>query len=1330
MRFTSSLKLKLIYVFRINDAAHRGCLKIGEATCEDENVFGLSPNSKALNEAARKRINQYTQTAGIAYDLLYTELTIYNRGGLRSFNDKEVHNVLERSGIKKKVFDTVNKANEWFITDLETVKRAIAAVKEGRNSLSSTEITREYSPIVFRPEQQEAISKTKKQFKKGNQMLWNAKMRFGKTLSALQVVKDMEFQRTLILTHRPVVNTGWFEDFGKIFYDRKDFAYGSKNNGESYDSLERQVESHGLHYVYFASMQDLRGSELVGGNFDKNNEVFATDWDLIIVDEAHEGTQTELGKAVMGELVKEQTKVLRLSGTPFNLLDDFKEDEIYTWDYVMEQRAKVSWDELHFGDPNPYASLPTLNIYTYDLGRLLHEFVDEDVAFNFREFFRVNEAGGFCHEKDVRAFLNLLTKEDKASLYPYANEEYRNIFRHTLWMVPGVKEARALSAMLQTHPVFQHFKVVNVAGDGDQDEESRDALEAVEQAIGKDPDATRTITLSCGRLTTGVSVKAWTAVFMLSGSYNTAASSYMQTIFRVQTPATINGRMKEQCYVFDFAPDRTLKVIAETAKISSKAGKTSQSDRKAMGEFINFCPIISIEGSQMNRFDVPRMLEQLKRVYVERVVRNGFEDNSLYNDELMKLDDLELQEFDALKKIIGQTKAMPKTNQVDINSQGLNNEEYEEKEKLEKKPKKELTEEERKRLEELKKKTKNREAAISILRGISIRMPLLIYGAELSDENQEITIDNFASLIDTQSWEEFMPKGVSKQKFNSFKKYYDPEIFCAAGKRIRAMARAADKLSIEERIERITDIFSTFRNPDKETVLTPWRVVNMHLGDCLGGYNFYDTEYQNVISEPRFIDKGEVTAEVFSPESRILEINSKSGLYPLYMAYGIYRARAKASLFAVETVEEQQAVWDKVIAENIFVICKTPMAKSITKRTLAGFRKAKVNTRYFEDLINQIKNKPENFIAKVAKGRSYWKAIDNDNMKFNAIVGNPPYQEVVDQKESTNGQKVSISIFQYFQSISEKIGKYTALIYPGSRWIHRSGKGLEKFGLTQMNDPHLALLEFFPCSKDIFKDVAIADGLSIVLKNMEKKECGFTYKYSVDGKTITIQANNPGNDMFSLNPQDNEIIKKLDKAIKSFGCLHDSILPRNLFSIESDFVEKNPSLVKEYSDGDYYVPQTEIKLFTNDKAGKSGRARWYIANKNVITSGSEYLNKWKVIVSSANAGGQKRSNQIAIVDNHSAFGRSRVALKTFETEKEAQNFFRYATSEIIRFAFLLTDESLTSLAKKVPDLLDYSDRNGVIDYSDDINTQLYKLFDIDDKNQLHIHNVLALKGND
>ncbi len=1067
MKFTSSLKLKLIYVFRINDAAHKGCLKVGEATCDNDNVFGLAPNSKALNESAKKRINQYTQTAGIAYDLLYTELTIYNsKYGLCSFNDKEVHSVLERSGIKKKIFDTENKANEWFITDLETVKRAIIAVKEGRESLSSAEVSHDKSPIVFRPEQREAIEKTKKQFKKGNQMLWNAKMRFGKTLSALQEVKDMDFSRTLILTHRPVVDSGWFEDFGKIFYDRRDFAYGSKNNGDSHTSLETRAKQGQCKYVYFASMQDLRGSELVGGNFDKNNEVFATAWDCIIVDEAHEGTQTDLGKAVMQELTKDKTKILRLSGTPFNLLDDFKEDEIYTWDYVMEQRAKASWDELHFGDPNPYASLPTMNIYTYDLGRLLNEFVDEDVAFNFREFFRVNDNGTFVHDKDVSAFLNLITKEDRESCYPFANEEYRNIFRHTLWMLPGVKEARAMSAMLQTHSVFQHFKVVNVAGNGDEDEESKDALVAVEEAIGKDPDATRTITLSCGRLTTGVSVKAWTAVFMLSGSYNTAASSYMQTIFRVQTPAAINGKVKEQCYVFDFAPDRTLKVIAETAKISSKTGKTSGNDRKIMGEFLNFCPIISIEGSKMNQFDVPRMLEQLKKVYVERVVRNGFEDRSLYNDELMKLNDLELQEFDDLKKIIGQTKAMPKTNQVDINNQGLTDEQYEELESLEKKSKKKgkdkqpLTEEEKQRLEELKKKKNNREAAISILRGISIRMPLLIYGAELKDESQEITIDNFASLIDPQSWEEFMPKGVTKQKFN---KYYDPEIFCAAGKRIRAMARAADKLSVEERIERITDIFSTFRNPDKETVLTPWRVVNMHLGDCLGGYNFFEQGYETTLSEPRFIDKGEVTANVFAEDSRILEINSKSGLYPLYMAYSIYRTRVKNSLFSVSSIEDEQQIWDKVVAENIFVICKTPMAKSITKRTLIGFRKAKVNTRYFEDLINQIKNKPEHFIKQVDKFVSERTGIKN--MKFNAIVGNPPYQ-VMDG----GAQASSVPVYQYFVSIAKKVQpNFISMIMP-ARW-YAGGRGLDDFRADMLSDKTIRSLHDYPKASDLFSNV-------------------------------------------------------------------------------------------------------------------------------------------------------------------------------------------------------------------------------------------------------------------
>lgn len=1311
MKFTSLLKLKLIYVFRINDKAHEGCLKVGEATCDSDDVFGLAPNSKALNESAKKRINQYTQTAGIAYDLLYTELTIYNhkKKGLCSFNDKEVHNVLERSGIKKKVFDTVNKANEWFITDLDTVKRAITAVKEGRESLTTAEISHNRTPIVFRPEQRKAIDDTKKQYKKGNQMLWNAKMRFGKTLSALQVVKEVDFKRTLILTHRPVVDSGWFEDFGKIFYDRPEFAYGSKNNGDSHASLESRASQGKCQYVYFASMQDLRGSELVGGNFDKNDEVFATKWDFIIVDEAHEGTQTELGKAVMTELVKENTKVLRLSGTPFNLLDEFAEGEIYTWDYVMEQQAKAKWDELHFGDPNPYASLPTMNIYTYDLGRLLNDFADEDIAFNFREFFRANDEGKFVHEKDVWAFLNLLTKEDKESCYPFANAEYRNIFRHSLWIVPGVASARALSAMLQSHPVFQHFKIVNVAGDGDLEEESKDALAAVEEAIGSDPDATRTITLSCGRLTTGVSVKAWTAVFMLSGSYNTGAASYMQTIFRVQTPATINGRVKEQCYVFDFAPDRTLKVIAETAKISAKAGKTSSDDRKTMGDFLNFCPIISVEGSKMNPFDVPRMLEQLKKVYVERVVRNGFEDKSLYNDELMKLNDLELQAFDDLKKIIGQTKAMPKTNQVDINNQGLTDEQYEELESLEKKNKKKgkdkqpLTEEEKRRLEELKKKRENREAAISILRGISIRMPLLIYGAEVSNEDEEITIDNFSSLVDDQSWEEFMPKGVTKEKFESIKKYYDPDIFSAAGKRIRAMARAADKLSVEERIERITDIFSTFRNPDKETVLTPWRVVNMHLGDCLGGYNFFEQGYETSLTEPRFIDRGKVTEEVFAEDSRILEINSKSGLYPLYMAYSIYRTRVAGLLTSPSSIEEEQRIWDKVVAENIFVICKTPMAKSITKRTLIGFRKAKVNTRYFEDLINQIKNKPEHFIKQVEKFVS--ERIGIKDMKFNAVVGNPPYQ-LVGGSGGTNDSP----IYQYFCQVAKKITpQYISLIIP-SRWFAAGRDNLlGDFRKQMLNDGNVRKLVTFDDSKVLFSNVEIKGGCCYYIEDLNYKgDCEYTLVESESVQTERISFN--AFDVLIRHPRLAKIVKKIMDIIKDAPCVDSIISSDTPFGIPTKPTNNaktqftlTPQKIDDNSVALYYVEDLK-------------RCIAYV-DRHSIKKNYQDIDKPKAFIPEAGGSG----NDTKVLGNPEYAPANSVCSQSylyaaFSSDEEAINFTKYIRTRFLRVlvsAKKITQHATNRVYSYVP-LQDFTNRSD-IDWNKsihEIDQQLYAKYNL------------------
>ena len=1177
MEYFSNLKAKLIYVFRIPDEAHSDCLKIGEATFDDGNIT-LPPNSSALNKAATARIDQYTKTAGIAYELLHTEIAISVRDGhLAGINDKEVHDVLLRSGIKRKVFDKVNGANEWFCCDLETAKRAITAAKEGRKALNPNEISVNLTPPCLYPNQRDAVEFTKDRFKRIKEVLWNAKMRFGKTITALTLIKEMpELKRVLIFSHRPVVNQSWYKDFQCVFCDNNQYLYGSKTLGESFSSLESQFYKQNKKYFYFASIQDLRGSEVVGGNFDKNNEIFSTDWDLIIIDEAHEGTQTDLGKAVKKELKRSKTKFLHLSGTPFNIQDEFADEDTYTWDYVMEQRAKAQWDLTHPGDHNPYAGLPRMNIYTYDLGRLMNEFADEDIAFNFREFFRTTEDGEFVHKQHVEDFLNLLTKTREGDdVYPFANKRYRDIFRHTLWMVPGVKAAKALAAMLRNHPVFRLFKIVNVAGDGDEEEPNEEALRKVNNAIGPDPDMTCTITLSCGRLTTGVSVKPWTGVLMLSGSHNTAASAYMQTIFRVQTPATINGRVKEDCYVFDFAPDRTLKVLAETAKISTKAGKQTTSDRQQLGEFLNFCPIIAVDGSKMKRFNTEQMLQQLKRVYVERVVQHGFEDGYLYNNyELMRLSDVDIREFDELKGIIGKTKAMGKTNDIIVNNQGLTDEEYAEQEQLEKKNKRQRTPEEQARLEELKKKRKVKEDAISILRGISIRMPLLIYGADITDEDKELTIDNFTSLVDSRSWEEFMPKGVTMQRFNAFKKYYDPDVFTAAAKRIRQMARAADRLPIEERIERIADIFATFRNPDKETVLTPWPVVNMHLSDTLGGYTFYDKQFKTTIEEPRFVDRGAVTADVFSPDTHLLEINSKSGLYPLYLAYNVYRSLLRNELTSPENLAEHQALWDKAVADNIFVICKTLMAKSITRRTLLGFRNGKTNMWAPDDLINKIKNQPELFVKKVHD-------LVGKNVKINAIVGNPPYQEVNEGKG--NGAN---PLYHLFIDLGRQLSPRGTMIHP-ARFLFKAGKTPKDWDEKILSDPHYKVVDYWVKSIDVFNNVDVKGGIATTMwdENIKCGPIGF----------------------FSPYPEIKSILKKVQS--NSQESLADIVYPRDLYKLTEQFYKENPWAEGRQSQGHRFdIGSSIFEVFPEVFLDENPRNAGYIGIYGL--EGRERVTKW------------------------------------------------------------------------------------------------------------------------
>ena len=1251
--FESSLKPRLIYVFAIADNQHEGSLKIGETTLADNiDPASTTPNSENLNKAAKERIDQYTKTAGISYELLYTELTLYIRGGrICSFNDKQVHNVLERSGVKRKEF---KGATEWYSCDLETVKRAITAIKEGKESLGAGEVTHTENPIILRPEQKTAVEQTLKQFRKGNQMLWNAKMRFGKTLCALRVAKKMKAVRTIIITHRPVVDSSWFEDFRKTFYDQPEWHYGSHNKGESFTSLQ-QLASQGKKYVYFASMQDMRGSKEVGGKFDKNNEVFSTTWDLVIVDEAHEGTQTELGKAVLEQLIGKKTKTLRLSGTPFNLLDNHKEEEIFTWDYVMEQQAKIDWEINHLGDANPYASLPAIHIYTYDLGRLMSEYSDEEKAFNFREFFRTQEDGGFVHERDIDHFLSLLTTDDEDSLYPYSNDKFRQIFRHTLWILPGIKAAKALSRKLAEHPVFGLFNVVNVAGDGDDEEESRDALELVNKAIGNDPDESYTITLSCGRLTTGVSVKPWTGVFMMAGSYSTSAAGYMQTIFRVQTPYTHNGRMKTDCYAFDFAPDRTLRVLAETAKVSHKAGKQTEGDRKILGDFLNFCPIIAIDGGQMKEYKVETMLAQLKRAQIEKVVQDGFENGALYNDELLKLTDVELKEFDNLKGIIGKTKAMPKSGDIDINRQGLTNEQYEEKEQLEKKKKKDLTPEEKKRLDELKAKGDQRREAISILRGISIRMPLMLYGAEMVDEDKELTIDNFAKLMDDQSWEEFMPRGVTKQVFARFKRYYDPDIFREAGKRIREMARMADKFTIEERIARLASIFATFRNPDKETVLTPWRVVNMHLGDTLGGYCFMNEDFTSNLDIPRYIEHKGVTTEVFHPQSVILEINSKSGLYPLYAAYNIYRTRLEQAREKYGEVNRATALmlWDLTLEENIFVVCKTPMARYITMRTLRGFRNTNVHTKYYPNLIESIITEPDSVVNMLRSGKRFWKINNDENMKIDAIIGNPPYQVT---SENTSDAPV----YHLFIDLASLLAQRVSLLTP-ARYLFNAGKTPKDWNTKILNDEHFKVVDYWANSTDVFPTVDIKGGVAVMYRD-SKLNFGKIGTFTAY-KKLNIIANKvckiSENGLFAELIYAPESYRLSDKLHEDYPWAKERLSMGHPYDITTNIFEKLPEIFKET----YQIKEEEVRFY-----GRYKNERCYRWIKREYVDFHPNLDKYKVIVPKSNGSGAIGEVLSSPLIGEPLIGVTQTFLTigAFDTRTEAEACLKYVKTKFAR----------------------------------------------------------------
>uniref|UniRef100_UPI00403858D9 Eco57I restriction-modification methylase domain-containing protein n=1 Tax=Segatella hominis TaxID=2518605 RepID=UPI00403858D9 len=1046
--------------------------------------------------------------------------------------------------------------------------------------------------MVLREEQELAVTKTLTQFLHGSKMLWDAKMRFGKTLCALEVVKRKPFNRVLILTHRPAVRDGWFKDFNLLQLPGFHYVTRVKNkllvDGQKIAGGLEVLKQYTEHdqdykYIYFASIQDIRGSKTVNkkSKFDKNNELFKEKWDLLIIDEAHEGIRTEQGKAVVAEFQKnKQMKSLYLSGTPYNILKLFKEKEIYRWDYNMEQDAKERWSKEHPDEKNPYEGLARLNICTYNLGEVMTNYShDENDYFNFTEFFRVDaDTDKFVHEDDVRAFLKLMTKdgENKELNYPFATSEYRDYFQHTLWSIPGVDAARCLSAILREDKednYFRDYEIVNIAGKGDSDIERENEDNATREkketeALAKVQNAIRThektITLTCGRCTTGVSVPEWTAVLMLSGSYETKAARYLQTIFRCQTP--FKGKTKRECYAFDFAPDRTLTVIDNyLTEISRGSGSKNFGQKKAQEteRFLKFCSFISIDGSKTVNFDTRSFMKQVNRAYSEEIMRGRtrklFDNLDNISDDEFKL----LKEIDARMSVSSSGKKG--RGKVKVTDEGVTGERAVNASSYSGIPK------------ETKARTKNKtkgDQAYEILEKIIIRFPMLIYGAvdKLSDS---FTIDKFIKNIDNASWEEFMPREWTKTDFLKVAHVIKNERFIAWAESIFEKVNTLEGKPVDERVNGIADIISEFRYPDKETVLTPWRVVNMHLSDTVGGYDFFGEKHrdEDLLSEPRFVGEDrEVTKRVFfTPAPNILELNSKTGLYPLYMAYTLYRLQCKNQQgFGPElTNEEKAAVWKKVIEKNIFVVCKTKMAERITNRTLVGFSKIKVNAKCYTDvrnnnadIIETLKNNPQHFVEDVKNGKEFWKANNNRNMKFNAVVSNPPYQVGVNKEP----------LYHHFISIGMEIGDLGTLIHPG-RFLFNAGKTPKAWNQKMLNDEHFKVVKYWKKSDEVFDAVDIKGGVAVTMWD----------KQNVIGPIGT----------FVLHDELRTIQEKVESlGEESFSKL---VYSRDLYQLTELFYKENPELEGRQSKGHRFDLGTTAfslfpEVFSDEKPAGDGYA--------------------------------------------------------------------------------------------------------------------------------------------
>ena len=698
-----------IYAYElISVSTHSGLLKIGYT-----------------DRDAKTRIAEQLQTSGVKYKIVLEESAMRNDGSI--FTDHDVHRLLRIKKIK-------NPEGEWFKCSLDQLKSVILSIKLGESIFLNRT-----SNFKMRPEQTEAVKKTFsyfKNFKKENpdktpHFLWNAKMRFGKTFAAYQLAKKMDWRKVLVLTFKPAVQSAWQEDL-LTHVDFKDWQFIS-SNGLNIDEINKNKP-----FVCFGSFQDYLGKNDAGGIKAKNEWVHTINWDCVIFDEYHYGAWRENAKDLFEAEDKKEINFgegegidyfdeetmpittnayLYLSGTPFRAITsgEFIEEQIFNWTYSDEQKAKEDWN----GDNNPYSSLPRMVMLTYQLPDSIREIAmkGEFNEFDLNVFFSAfgeNFTAKFKYEDEVQKWLDLIrgsyleTSIDNLRLgakkppMPFSDARLLNILSHTFWFLPSVASCNAMKNLIsQKQNKFYHDYNIVVAA-GTSAGIGVNALPPVFDAMDN-PLTTKTITLSCGKLTTGVTVKPWTGIFMLRNS--SSPETYFQAAFRVQSPWTIYNSdnkspnreeiIKQECYVFDFAPDRALRQIAD---YSCRLNVNESNPEKKVEEFIHFLPVLAYDGSSMKQIEAAGILDMAMSGTTATLLARRWESALLVNVDNNTLQRLKNNEkaMQALMSIEGFRNLNQDIETIINKSESVKKTKKEANERdLTKKEKKELTEEER-----------------------------------------------------------------------------------------------------------------------------------------------------------------------------------------------------------------------------------------------------------------------------------------------------------------------------------------------------------------------------------------------------------------------------------------------------------------------------------------------------------------------------------------------------------------------------------------------------------------------------------------------------------